>query len=377
MDVAKRTDRAEPPSATGSVAIDGLHHRYDADDVLVGVDLAIEAGTSLALLGPSGCGKTTLLRAIAGLERPQRGTIAIDGETVTGPSTWVPPERRRAGLVFQDWALFPTRSVAGNVGYGLPRSGRRERVADALELVGLAGLDDRMPATLSGGQQQRVALARALAPEPRLLLLDEPFSNLDASRRAEVRTELRALLAGIGTTSVFVTHDQEEAFVLGDRVALMHEGRVVQVDTPQGLYERPDSRWAATFVGDAVLVDGLANGDVASTVLGPVPLDRPMAGRVEVLIRPEQLRLTGRASAPRDAPTDQVPAPAAGVIQAIDYHGHDAVVHLLVGDLPVRVRTGPAPPGTVGEAVGLLFAGRPATAFDGAADGGGPSVDPA
>ncbi|MEM9562899.1 MAG: ABC transporter ATP-binding protein [Actinomycetota bacterium] len=374
MDVAKRTQRAEPPGATGSIAIDDVHHRYDADDVLVGVDLAVDAGTSLALLGPSGCGKTTLLRAIAGLERPRLGTIAIDGETVAGPSTWVPPERRRAGLVFQDWALFPHRSVARNVGYGLPRSGRRQRVADALERVGLTGLDDRMPATLSGGQQQRVALARALAPEPRILLLDEPFSNLDASRRIEVRSEVRALLGGIGTTAIFVTHDQEEAFVLGDRVALMHQGRVVQVDTPQGLYERPASRWAASFVGDALFVEGRANGEVASTVLGPVPLDRAVAGPVDVLIRPEQLRLTGTAGdGHRSSGDATMRAPAVGVIRSIEYHGHDAMVHLLVGDLPVRVRTGPNPPGAPGESIGVLFAGRRATAFEGAVGGGGPT----
>lgn len=355
--------QAGPVTGVGSIDVVDLHHRYGTEDVLVGVDVAIEAGTTLALLGPSGCGKTTLLRAIAGLERPWAGTVSIDGETMAGPSIWVPPEKRRVGLVFQDWALFPHRTVAGNVGYGLPRADRATRVAAALDLVGLDGFGDRMPATLSGGQQQRVALARTLAPQPRVLLLDEPFSNLDASRRVDVRAELRALLAEIGTTAVFVTHDQEEAFVLGDRVALMHNGRIVQVDTPQGLYRHPADRWAAEFVGDAVVLAGQASGSSATTPIGALPLERAMDGPVEVVIRPEQLRL--REPDPRangGSATD--PASTKGLVEAVEYYGHDAMVHVLVGDQSIKVRTGPVPVGSPGRPVEVSFVGQAAIAFD-------------
>lgn len=331
-----------------SITVSGLHHSYGTGDVLVDVDLEIKAGTTMALLGPSGCGKTTLLRSIAGLERPRSGTISIDDRCVTGPSTWVPPEKRRVGLVFQDWALFPHLDVAGNVGYGLPRSERREGVAGPLEMVGLAGYEQRMPATLSGGQQQRVALARALAPRPRIILLDEPFSNLDASRRVEVRADIRTLLGEIGTTAIFVTHDQDEAFVLGDRVTLMREGRVVQVGTPQTLYERPVDRWAAEFVGDAISLAGVATGSTADTVLGPIPLDRPHDGPTEVLVRPEHLRLIDGQAA---------------TVQAVEYYGHDVMVHLRLDDQLVKVRTPPPSVPAVGDRVGVTYAGRSAIAF--------------
>ena len=340
--------RPDRPGPVGSITVTDLRHSYGSGDVLFGVDLAVDAGTTLALLGPSGCGKTTLLRAIAGLERPYAGTIAIDGRIVSGPTTWVPPEKRQVGLVFQDWALFPHLDVAGNVGYGLPRPQRRERIAAALAMVGLAGLEDRLPATLSGGQQQRVALARALAPRPRAILLDEPFSNLDASRRVEVRADIRALLQEVGTTAVFVTHDQEEAFVLGQRVALMRDGRIVQEATPQGLYEHPVDRWTAEFVGDAVLLEGTAAGSSADTILGPIPLERPHRGSVEVLVRPEQLRL-----APGDSAT----------IESVEYYGHDAMVQVRIGDRMVKVRTGPAPPWAPEERVAVVYAGSAAPAF--------------
>ena len=229
--------------------IQDLEHSYDEDPVLHGVSLNVATGESLALLGPSGCGKTTLLRLIAGLERPSSGSITI-GEDLVAGDAWVPPDRRRVGMVFQDWALFPHLSVAKNVAYGLTKSSTRDtEVAAALEMMNLAELADRMPATLSGGQQQRVALARALAPRPGILLLDEPFSNLDTSLRIEVRTEVRRLLADLGITSIFVTHDQDEAFIVGDRVAVMRQGEVVQTDSPQVLYHHPVDQWTAEFVG--------------------------------------------------------------------------------------------------------------------------------
>ncbi|MEZ5136817.1 MAG: ABC transporter ATP-binding protein [Acidimicrobiales bacterium] len=188
------------------------------------VSLRVPAGAMVALLGPSGCGKTTLLRAIAGLVAVDAGQVRVGDRVLTGDGVSVPPERRQVGMVFQDWALFPHLSVARNVAYGLggdQRADTDRRVDDALAMVGLAGLGDRLPGTLSGGQQQRVALARALAPEPAVLLLDEPFSNLDAALRAQVRTEVHALLVRLGITTIVVTHDQEEAFVLGDEVAVL------------------------------------------------------------------------------------------------------------------------------------------------------------
>ena len=349
---------APPAEVTvGTVDVAGLHHRYGgpgSPEVLIDVSLHIGPGRIVALLGPSGCGKTTLLRAIAGLERPRSGTITIDGRPVAGPSAWVPAERRQVGMVFQDWALFPHLSVARNVGYGLPRQDRAAGVAAGLALVGLGGHDDRMPATLSGGQQQRVALARALAPRPHVLLLDEPFSNLDTSLRTEVRADVHRLLLEVGITAVFVTHDQEEAFVLGDEVAVMRDGRIVQVGTPHQLYTEPATRWVAEFVGDASLLAGHAGGQRVTTPLGSLPLATPLDGPVDVLVRPEQLSLVGGAD----------PASATeAVVELIEYYGHDAMVTVRVGQHAVRVRTGPDPGVQRGDHTGVRFTGRAVRAF--------------
>ncbi len=337
----------------GMVEVANLFHHYPSaknpdDDVLINVSLDIPAGRSLALLGPSGCGKTTLLRSIAGLERPRSGTIAIDGEPVAGPSVWQPAERRRVGMVFQDWALFPHLTVAKNVAYGLERAGRDEQVAASLALVGLADMGDRMPSTLSGGQQQRVALARALAPRPRILLLDEPFSNLDTGLRAAVRAEVHQLLLDVGITAVFVTHDQEEAFVLGDQVAVMNEGRIVQVDTPHNLYAAPTSRWVAEFVGEASLFTCNASGREAETPFGSLLLEEPHEGPIDVLLRPEQLRLTEGDSA---------------TVELVEFYGHDAMVYLALGEQSVRVRTGPNPGVRRGDRVAMAFSGDSVRAF--------------
>ncbi|MGB5757306.1 MAG: ABC transporter ATP-binding protein [Acidimicrobiales bacterium] len=348
-----RSDGQGGEMAVGEVRVANLYHRYPSGrnagpDVLLDVSLDIPAGSSLALLGPSGCGKTTLLRSIAGLERPRSGTITIDGDVVAGPSAWVPPERRQVGMVFQDWALFPHLSVAKNVAYGLERAGRQERVAAGLALVGLSDLGDRMPATLSGGQQQRVALARALAPRPRVLLLDEPFSNLDTGLRAEVRAEVHQLLLDVGITAVFVTHDQEEAFVLGDRVAVMNQGRIVQVDTPHNLYAAPSSRWVAEFVGEASLFSCVATGDQATTPFGPLTLEQPHNGPVDVLLRPEQLAL-----ATGDGAT----------VELVEFYGHDAMVYLTIDGQSIRVRTGPKPGVRRGDRVAMTFTGDRVRAF--------------
>jgi iron(III) transport system ATP-binding protein len=318
--------------------------------VLRRVSLAVAPGEVVALLGPSGCGKTTLLRTIAGLERPDEGEVSVGGRVLTGPGGHVAPERRRVGMVFQDWALFPHLSVAANVGYGLDRAGRRSgRVEESLALVGLEGLGDRRPGTLSGGQQQRVALARALAPRPGVLLLDEPFSNLDSALRVEVRTEVHRLLGDLGVTTVFVTHDQEEAFVLGDQVAVMRAGVIEQQATPAELYARPASAWVAGFVGEANLVRGDADGAVARTSVGAVPLDAPGHGARTVLVRPEHLRLVSGAAA---------------TVTLVEFYGHDTVYELALRDGDVlRARTGPGTSFRRGDLVGVAYAGEPAPSW--------------
>ena len=330
-----------------AVRASGIDKRFGDTQVLHAVDLEVEPGTIVALLGPSGCGKTTLLRILAGLERPDAGTVVVGGRDITS----VPPERRNVGMVFQDWALFPHMTVERNVGYGIPKRDpdRRQRIDDALALVGLTGLGDRLPATLSGGQQQRVALARALAPRPSVLLLDEPFSNLDTSLRVQVRAEVHALLAGLGITSVFVTHDQDEAFVLGDHVAVMSEGRIVQAARPAELYARPATPWVATFVGDANLVDGDAAGTMATTALGDVELVEAASGPVQVLVRPEMVKLRVGGDA---------------VVELTEYYGHDSlyVVRTEAGTT-VRVRAAAAPVAQRGDKVAVEYAGPPTVAY--------------
>jgi len=344
-----------PPPAPTAISVRGLRAGYGGPEVLRGVDLDVAPGTVVALLGPSGCGKTTLLRAIAGLERPLAGEIRIGDRLVSGPGTHVAPEDRRIGMVFQDWALFPHLSVAANVGYGLPRAERKgPRVAQALAMVGLEGLGDRAPGTLSGGQQQRVALARAVAPHPSALLLDEPFSNLDTALRVEVRAEVHQLLVDLGITTVFVTHDQEEAFVLGDHVAVMHEGAIIQQAAPAELYDRPATPWVAHFVGDANLVEGDADGAAATTGVGAIPLREPVSGPVQVLLRPEELQL------------EPVPARdgAAATVDLVEYYGHDCVTfaRLPSGEV-LRSRSGSGPRFSRGDAVSIRYVGRPAVAY--------------
>lgn len=335
-----------------SVLATGITKHFGAVAALQDVDLHVEAGSMLALLGPSGCGKTTLLRVIAGLERPDTGRIDVGGVPLTGPDVFVPPERRRIGMVFQDWALFPHLSVERNVAYGVAKldgAARKARVRDALEMVGLAPFGDRAPATLSGGQQQRVALARALAPQPSVLLLDEPFSNLDSALRVQVRTEVHRLLADLGVTTVFVTHDQEEAFVLGDDVAVMDEGHVVQQAAPAELYRAPASQWVASFVGDANLVEGSVCDGVAQTVLGPVHVASAVTGVAEVLVRPETIELHPGTSA---------------VVELVEFYGHDTVYVIKLRDgTCVRSRHGSAPRFARGEGVDIRYVGSPTMAY--------------
>jgi iron(III) transport system ATP-binding protein len=323
----------------------GLAKRFGEIVALDGFDLEVHEGELLCLLGPSGCGKTTALRLIAGLGRPDAGTVQVAGRTVTGPGTWVPPERRRVGMVFQDWALFPHLDVRGNVAFGL--DGEAEaRVSELLELVRLDGLEDRMPHELSGGQQQRVALARSLAPTPEVLLLDEPFSNLDAQLRAEVRGEVREVLRLTGTTAVFVTHDQEEALSIGDRVAVMIGGRVWRCGTPFEVYADPGEATVARLLGQTNLLPGRVAGGVAATALGEIDVPSAPDGLAEILLRPESLRAT------RD------PVGNARVVR-VEFYGHDQLVTCVLEngmELDVRLM-GPHPEMEVGTAVRLETTG--------------------
>jgi iron(III) transport system ATP-binding protein len=316
--------------------VEGLTKSFGPQQVLKGVDLTVADGTFTAVLGPSGCGKTTLLRVIAGFERAAAGTVTIGDVVVEdGRGRSVPPAKRRIGYVAQEGGLFPHLSVAANVGFALHRGGNRKaRVVELLEFVDLAGLGGRRPDELSGGQQQRVALARALAPEPSLVLLDEPFASLDATLRVSLREDVARLLRTTKATVVLVTHDQEEALSLGDQVAVMREGRFVQVGTPTEVYTKPVDAEAAAFVGEANLLSGRVSGGSVDCVLGRLPLAQPFdsADDVVVLIRPEQCVLSRGGPGSDNA-----------VVSATDYHGHDAITEVMLDGRPdapmvVRVR---------------------------------------
>ncbi|MER7165946.1 ABC transporter ATP-binding protein [Micromonospora sp. NPDC000207] len=306
------------------VVLTGVVKRYGRVTALDGVDLTVPAGELTAVLGPSGCGKTTLLRCLAGFERLDAGEITLDGRPVAGGGRHLPAHRRRIAVVPQEGALFPHLSVAANIGYGLDRAARRgARVEEVLTLVGLAGYGDRMPHQLSGGQQQRVAVARALAPRPSLVLLDEPFSALDAGLRAGLRQDIREALRADGATGVLVTHDQGEALSVADRVVVLRSGQVVQADTPTAVYRSPADPWVAGFVGDAVLLDAVVESGQARTALGPIPVAGTAAsGRVTVLVRPEQVRIVPSAR----------PDTVSATVLRHDFHGHDALVGLRLTD---------------------------------------------
>ncbi len=325
----------------------GVSKAFGPVQALRATDLTLAVGTLTAVLGPSGCGKTTLLRAIAGFERLDAGTIHVSGQAVAGPGVHLPPERRRVTIVPQEQALFPHLTVAANVGYGVRRGAERDRAVKAmLELAGLAGLGDRMPHELSGGQQQRVALARALAPGPRVVLLDEPFGSLDAALRDEIRSEVAGVLRASGATSLLVTHDQEEALSMADTVAVMRSGVIVQHGPPQEVYRRPADLWVANFVGRANILPGRAAGTGrAETALGTLEvIDGPAAGAVDVVIRPEQLHLEAGAGTAARAGT--------ATVEDRRYFGHDVVVGVvLAGGERLLVRLASADPVPVGETV--------------------------
>jgi spermidine/putrescine transport system ATP-binding protein len=257
----------------GSVSLRNLTKSFGSGVPAVNqVDLDIEEGEFFALLGPSGCGKTTMLRLIGGFERPDSGTVTVDGRIAAGDGVWVPPERRRIGMVFQDYALFPHMTVGENIAFGLELKGKTRSEIDArtrelLEFLQLGGFRDRTPDQLSGGQRQRVALARALAPDPKLLLLDEPLGALDAKLRGQVQVELKEIQRRTGKTFVFVTHDQDEALTMSDRIIVMNRGTVEQDGTPEDLYFRPRSRFVAEFIGETNLIGGTVRGIENRSVL--------------------------------------------------------------------------------------------------------------
>ncbi len=305
-----------------AVEATGLVRAFGDRRAVNGVDLRLERGGFLAVLGPSGSGKTTLLRMIAGFEPPDAGAVAIGGRQVSGGGCWVEPEARRIGMVFQQGALFPHLSVAGNVGFGAAREGR---VGECLELVGLADRAGDYPHELSGGERQRVALARALAADPEVVLLDEPFSALDAGLRERLREEVAAILRAAGTSTLLVTHDQSEALSLADTVAVLRDGRVEQVGTPEEVYERPRSHWVAAFLGDADVLPGSARDGVAECELGRFAVGGALAGAVHLLVRPESVAI-GHRGGREDA---------RAVVVGRSFYGHDQLVEL---ELPSGLR---------------------------------------
>jgi len=316
------------------VRLSALTKAFGGTPILRGVDLVAPSGALIAILGASGSGKTTLLRLLSGFERADSGTIEIDGRQVSGPGVHVPPERREVGYVTQEGSLFPHLTVAANVVFGLPRQERRDRFkAEALlESVGLpASYASRGPHELSGGEQQRVALARALAPRPKLVLLDEPFSALDASLRIETRQAVAAILRAKGATALLVTHDQSEALSMGREVAVLRDGVLAQVAPPEALYRQPIDAALARFVGEAAIMPGIVGAGFADCALGRLPLARSAPeGPAEVMIRPEQIRFEPGST----------PGGAQAQVLAVTYYGQDASIVLALdgGAEPVTAR---------------------------------------
>lgn len=342
---------------TPALTLCGVSKRFGATTVLDGVDLRVEVGSVTVVLGPSGGGKTTLLRIIAGFETPDAGTVTIGDTLVASPTESVPPERRRVGVVPQEGALFPHLDVAGNIGFGLQRGrNARRRVDEMLELVGLAGAGRQRPHELSGGQQHRVALARALAPDPTLVVLDEPFSALDAGLRAQVRAEVLDALRASAATAIVVTHDQLEALSIADEVAVLLDGRIAQAADPATVYGLPESLEVATFVGEAAILPGRRETDRVSCALGSLELAAHCWNRsgpyaeLSVVVRPEQVVLSGIDAHTAIGEGER----AFGTVASRTYFGHDSVVLVTLDDgteLTARLHASRLP--SVGERVAV------------------------
>ncbi len=349
------------------LSVTHLSKTFDGKPVLKGVDLDVSAGTLVAVMGSAGSGKTTVLRLICGFERADSGAIEIDGQVVTGAGVHAPPERRRIGYVAQEGSLFPHLTVSDNVAFGLSRSERRDRgrIEALLASVGLpAAYAGRAPHQLSGGEQQRVALARALAPAPKLVLLDEPFSSLDAALRVETRQAVATALAASGATALLVTHDQSEALAMGSEVAVLRGGVIAQIATPERLYRQPVDVAMARFVGEAVILPGIVIGGAATCALGCLPLARPTPdGLADVMVRPEQIRFVA---------TPGAETPRARIL-AVTYFGQDASVCLALAGRPETIASrvpghrAPRP----GDEVRLSVEG-PVMAYPHAISGAGP-----
>ena len=276
-----------------AVRCEGLVKTFSDAGALNGLSLDVVKGEILALIGPSGCGKTTLLRLITGVSKPDAGSIEVGGRVMVSSERFVPPEFRRVGMVFQNYALFPHLNVAANIAYGLHGADRGDQVSAMLQLVGLSGYADRMPNELSGGEQQRVALARAMGPRPDVLLLDEPFSNLDSGQRVHVRNEVRAILRMSGATAIFVTHHQEEALFMGDRIAVQHQGSIQQVGNPGDVFGNPATRFVATFMGETDFLPGEVTAEGVQTEIGLLQSTHPVSvgDQVEVAVRADDVRI--------------------------------------------------------------------------------------
>ena len=344
--------------APPAVELRGVTRRFGAAPAVDDVDLVVGDGELLALVGPSGCGKSTLLLLVAGLLQPDAGEVRVGGRTVAGPGTWVPPEQRRVGVVFQDAALFPHLRVSDNVAFGLPRGAdRRRRVEELLELVELPGLGARYPHELSGGQQQRVALARALAPEPRVVLFDEAFGNLDSGLRTAVRAQTILALRETGAAGVFVTHDQSEALAVGDRVAVMEAGAFHHVADPAEVFHCPATRFSATLLGEADFVPGVQDGEQVETELGPLPATPAHSGAVDVMLRPHEVAL--------HPPTAHVPAGRPARVVAREFRGacYLYTVALPSGRLVRSLQPHTTRVGTDGQVQVEVDAGHPVRAF--------------
>jgi iron(III) transport system ATP-binding protein len=336
-----------------ALEVHGVAMSFGATEVLTNVSLSVPKHSITAVLGSSGSGKTTLLRIIAGFERPRAGQVSLAGQVIDGPGQHVPPERRRLGYVPQEGALFPHLTAARNVGFGLRRGARDSaRVAELLDLVGLSDLGQRYPHELSGGQQQRVALARAMALDPPVVLLDEPFSSLDAALRVSVRADIARVLRTAGTSVVLVTHDQQEALSMADQVAVLRHGHVAQVGTPRDIYARPVDPEMATFLGEANLVDAQVHDSTAATALGPLTTEIMPNGASTALLRPEQISIS----------PGHTGYGLTGRVLEQTYQGHESVIIVSpdrhCGPATIRVRIQGTATYTVGSPVTLTAAGK-------------------